>query len=177
MTTTTTTDSTPRLAQERAELLETLQAHRAFLRVTVQGLTDEQARQRPTASALSLGGLVKHVTATEAQWADFIVRGAAAMGGEAEGEQEYAAGFAMADEETLAGLLAAYDDVSQRTDDLLVRLPDLDASHELPPAPWFPPGKRHSARRVLLHLIAETSQHAGHADILRESLDGQKTMG
>ena len=56
-------------------------------------------------------------------------------------------------------------------------LPDLDASHPLPEAPWFPPGARRSARRVFLHIIAETAQHAGHADILRESIDGQKTMG
>ena len=60
---------------------------------------------------------------------------------------------------------------------LVASLPDLDAAHPLPPAPWFAPGASWSARRVLLHLIAETSQHAGHADILRESLDGAKTMG
>ncbi|MBV9583186.1 MAG: DUF664 domain-containing protein, partial [Chloroflexi bacterium] len=46
-----------------------------------------------------------------------------------------------------------------------------------PEAPWFERGARWSARRVLLHLIAETSQHAGHADIIREALDGAKTMG
>ena len=57
------------------------------------------------------------------------------------------------------------------------RLPDLDATQPLPQAPWFEPGARWSARRVLLHIIAETAQHAGHADILRESLDGAKTMG
>jgi hypothetical protein len=56
-------------------------------------------------------------------------------------------------------------------------LPSLDRSHELPPAPWFPPGTAWSARRVFLHIIAETAQHAGHADILRESIDGAKTMG
>jgi Protein of unknown function (DUF664) len=47
----------------------------------------------------------------------------------------------------------------------------------VPPAPWFEPGARWSARRVLLHVIAETAQHAGHADIIRESLDGAKSMG
>jgi uncharacterized protein DUF664 len=56
-------------------------------------------------------------------------------------------------------------------------LPDLDVSHPLPSAPWFEPGARWSTRRVLLHIIAETAQHAGHADIIRESLDGSKTMG
>ena len=56
-------------------------------------------------------------------------------------------------------------------------LPDLDAAHPLPQAPWFPPGASWSARRVLLHIMAETAQHAGHADIIREALDGAKTMG
>ena len=45
------------------------------------------------------------------------------------------------------------------------------------PAPWFEVGARWSARRALLHIIAETAQHAGHADMLREAIDGSKTMG
>jgi hypothetical protein len=53
----------------------------------------------------------------------------------------------------------------------------LDLAHPLPEAPWFEPGASWSARRVLLHVIAETAQHAGHADIIRESLDGAKSMG
>ena len=67
--------------------------------------------------------------------------------------------------------------MAQRTDDLVASLPDLNLSHPLPNAPWFPPGERRSARRVFLHIIAETAQHAGHADIIRESLDGAKSMG
>ena len=51
------------------------------------------------------------------------------------------------------------------------------AERGLPEAPWFTPGESWSARRVLLHIIAETAQHAGHADIIRESLDGAKSMG
>ena len=58
-------------ADERSDLLQSLRAHRAFLRVTVRGLTDEQARLRTTVSELTLGGLVKHVASTEAQWIDF----------------------------------------------------------------------------------------------------------
>ena len=79
--------------------------------------------------------------------------------------------------ETLAGLLEAYANVARRTDELVATLPDLDASHPLPQAPWFEPGASWSARRVLLHVIAETAQHAGHADIIRESIDGAKSMG
>jgi len=79
--------------------------------------------------------------------------------------------------QTLQALLADYDAVARDTDELVRTLPDLDASHPLPEAPWFPPGARWSARRVLLHLVAETSQHAGHADIIREAIDGAKSMG
>ena len=176
-----TSGETATLTGERADLAETLGTHRSFLRYTVRGLTDEQAAQRTTASELTLGGLIKHVAATEKQWAAFIVNGPAAMGGwdgeDTEAVASWAGGFQMAPGETLAGLMAEYDEVARQTDRLLATLPDLDAGHRLPEAPWFPPGATWSARRALLHIIAETAQHAGHADIIRESLDGSKTMG
>ena len=61
--------------------------------------------------------------------------------------------------------------------DALVATVDLDHAWPLPEAPWFEPGATRSARRVFLHVVAETAQHAGHADIIRETIDGQKTMG
>ena len=161
------------LSRERADLLESLRRHRGFLRFTVQDLTDEQARATPTASQLSLGGLIKHVANTEHGWLVFAVGGAQAR--EAE-PVDWEAGFRMTADETLAGLLNRYDDVARRTDEMVATL-ELDVSHRLPEAPWFEPGASWSVRRVLLHIIAETAQHAGHADILRETLDGQKTMG
>lgn len=162
---------------ERADLLATLTAHRDFLRQTVRGLTDEQARQRTTVSELCLGGLIKHVAAIESQWVDFIEGGPAAMAGAFDSELEWARQFQLLPGETVAEVLDRYDVVARRTDALVSSLPDLDVSHPLPPAPWFEPGARRSARRVFLHIIAETAQHAGHADIIRESLDGAKTMG
>jgi uncharacterized damage-inducible protein DinB len=165
------------VSTERSDILETLTKHRGFLKQAVQGVTDEQARERSTVSALSLGGLVKHVAAVEANWARFIVEGPADQGPPGEADDEsYTEGFRMADDETLAGLLAAYDEVAAHTDGLVMSLPSLDASHPLPEAPWFPPGARWSARRTLLHIVAETAQHAGHADIIRETIDGSKTM-
>ncbi|MCA1671972.1 MAG: DinB family protein [Actinobacteria bacterium] len=163
---------------ERADLLETLAKHRHFLRYTVRDLTDEQAAQRTTVSELCLGGLIKHVALTERQWINFILDGPSAMGSWDEGSlDDWSKAFRMLEGETLAGLLDEYAQVASRTDDLVATLPDLAVSHPLPEAPWFEPGARWSARRVLLHVIAETSQHAGHADILRESLDGAKSMG
>jgi hypothetical protein len=166
------------LSGERADLLESLTAHRQFLRYTVQGLTDEQARQRSTAGELTLGGLIEHVAGQESTWVDFILSGPGAMPTPVDeaGYAEWAAEFRLLPGETLAGVLEKYEDVARRTDQLVATV-DLDASHPLPVAPWFQPGARRSARRVLMHILAETAQHAGHADILRESLDGQKTMG
>jgi uncharacterized damage-inducible protein DinB len=165
------------VAGERADLLQSLARQRHFLRNTTRGLTDEQAAQRTTASELSLGGLIKHVALTERQWMRFIVEGPAAMSWDVASAGDWMAGFRMLDGETLAGLLDTYAQVAQQTGELVAQLPDLDAAQPLPAAPWFEPGARWSARRVLLHVIAETAQHGGHADIIRESLDGAKSMG
>lgn len=162
------------ITDEHRDLLEALQAHRGFLRHTLQGLTDDQARQRPTVSALSLAAIVKHVASTEAGWVEFILHGADGMPNDPEA---WAAEWRIDDADTVDSLLARYDAVARRTDELVASGLDLDASRPLPVAPWFPPGARRSARRVLVHIVAETAQHAGHADIIRETIDGQKTMG
>ena len=161
-------------SRERQDLLETLAKHRGFLRQTIAGLSDEQIRATPTVSALSLGAIVQHVTEMEVQWGSFIDLGADAMAGMT--PEKYAAMWALDADVTADSLVAAYD-AACAVNDERVRTVDLDADHALPEAPWFAPGARWSARRVLVHVIAETSQHAGHADIIRETIDGQKTMG
>ncbi|RZT84487.1 uncharacterized protein DUF664 [Pseudonocardia sediminis] len=179
------------LTGERAELLTTLERHRGFLLQTAQGLTEEQARTKSTVSALTIASLLKHVADTEEQWFRFAVEGAAAFeGGEGSdvdwnaidaddswGEVEWEdTRFVLSDDETLDVLRARVDQVAARTEEVL-RTADLDSAHDLPVAPWFEPGARWSVRRVAIHMLAEISQHAGHADIIREAIDGQKTMG
>jgi hypothetical protein len=178
----TTTAPTPTSTPEREELVAILSKHRDLFLVTVRGMTDEQARLTPTVSALSLGGLVKHVAATVAQWLEFVEHGPQ---GQADIDwskpdpaifEAFANGFRLLPGETLEGVLADWQSVAERTD-ALVRSVDLAETHPLPQAPWFPPDEVWSNRRVFMHVLAEISQHAGHADILRESIDGQKTMG
>ncbi|MEJ8281298.1 DinB family protein [Pseudonocardia spirodelae] len=194
------TQDTSTLTGERAELIATLERHRGFLLQTAQGLTEDQARTTSTVSALTIASLLKHVADTEEQWFRFAVEGAGAFGGtdaydgstdwdavdaeaEANGGDWAASGeewvdtrFVLADHETLEHLRARVEQVAARTEEVL-RTADLDTAHALPVAPWFEPGVSWSVRRVAIHMLAEISQHAGHADIIREAIDGQRTMG
>ena len=115
---------------ERDDLLESLAAHRGFLIHTVQGITDDQARQRLTVSELTLGGLIKHVAMTEKGWADFVVDGPVTMAMTEDSYAEHADGFVLREDETLAGVLAEYEKIAARTDEL-VRTCDLDAEQPL----------------------------------------------
>lgn len=172
--------------EERDDLVELLRTHRGLFLRTLDGLDDDQAASTPTVSELCLGGLVKHVTATEAAWADFVVNGpgpapdidwaSVDWSSPPPEVQAHRDGFRMVAGETLDGLLAAYAEVAAATDALVATV-DLSRRHPLPDVPWFEPGATWSARRVLAHIAVETAQHAGHADIIRETIDGQKSMG
>ncbi|KID31336.1 Protein of unknown function (DUF664) [Prauserella sp. Am3] len=174
----TTAVTTPPAAspsrRERDDLAGLLERQRSFLRYTTAGLDDDRATRRTTVSELTLAGLVKHVAATERAWIAFAGGDTAAVS--PEGAERWADEFRMLPGETLAGLLEAYADTARATERFLATA-ELDATHPLPEAPWFEPGSRWSVRQVLLHIAVETAQHAGHADIIRESLDGQRTMG
>lgn len=175
MTTTSDTTTEQALDAERTALLEALAQQRHFFLHTVDGLTDDQARLTPTASELCLGGLVKHVAHTERGWTDFVEHGTMAGGEDADLEAR-AREFRLLPDETLEEVVALYREVAAHTDEL-IRTWDLAAEHPLPPAPWFAPGERRSARRVFVHVLAELAHHTGHADIIRESIDGQRSMG
>lgn len=183
---------------ERDELIETLARHRGFLLYTTQGLSEEQARTASTVSVLTLAGLLKHVADTEEQWMQFAIRGAEAFDasgvydadidwdavdteaeandGDWQGSEWEDTRFTVRAEETLDVLRTRIDSVAAATEQIL-READLDATHPLPEAPWFEQGASWSVRRVVLHMLAEIAQHAGHADIIREAIDGQRTMG
>ena len=159
----------PPVAGEREGLLAYLAQQRDLLRIAAHGITDEQARATPSASALSIGGLIKHVALTERFWID-VARRRQRPGS----PEEYMAGFRLTEDESLATVLALYDDVAAETDAVIAGVADLGQPVPVPRGiPWFPADvEAWSVRWVLLHLIEETARHVGHADIVRESLDG-----
>ncbi|MBC2642765.1 MULTISPECIES: DinB family protein [unclassified Rhodococcus (in: high G+C Gram-positive bacteria)] len=157
---------------ERADILQILQEQRATLLITVRGIDDAQARQRSTVSDLTLGGLIKHVLHTEKHWVETILE----PDENAEFDMEWAMEkYYMRDDETLEGLLAEYAEVARATETAVAGLDDLDVLIPLPTAPWAPERQWWTIRRTLLHIIRETGHHSGHADIIRESLDGGNT--
>jgi Protein of unknown function (DUF664) len=159
----------PPLPDERELLLAFLNQQRDGLRYAAYGLTDEQARLAPTASPLSVGGLLKHVISMEEGWVDLIVQ-RAREGGQAEYEEN----FRLGPDETMEGLLARYDEVARETEAIVRGIDDLGQDVPVPKGvPWYPDDlDAWSVRWVLLHLIEEVARHAGHADIVREAVDG-----
>jgi len=155
------------VADEREGLLGFLAQQRRVLKAAAYGLTEDQLRLSPSASALSVGGLLKHVAAVESSWIDTMLQ--------RESQQtaaSYGSDFLLTPEDTLESLLEAYDRVAA---ELEVAVADLDLGDPVPvpDQPWFPKDlKAWSVRWVLLHLIEEVARHAGHADIIRESIDG-----
>jgi hypothetical protein len=161
----------PPVPDERAALLAFLAQQRYAVRVAAFGLTDEQARlaaASATGSTLTIGGLVKHVAETERVWIDTV------MGRRDVSSFDYADGFVLGPTETLAGALARYEEVGAKTERAVSSIDDLGRAVPVPrDAPWFPADvDAWSVRWVLLHVIEETARHAGHADIVREAIDG-----
>jgi hypothetical protein len=160
----------PPARTEQEGLLAFLAQQRQALRYAAYGLTEEQLRLAPSASALSVGGLIKHVALTERGWMQGTVLGREDQKGSVE---QYAAGFVLRDDETLADLFDLQAHVAAETEATVAEINDLYLPVPVPrDAPWFPTDvEAWSLRWVLLQLIQESARHAGHADIVRESLD------
>ncbi len=167
----------PPVTDERSALREYLAHHQSAFFAVAYGLTDEQARATPTVSALSIGGLVKHVTAMQHTWMMRVAAAPDAPPRDTRPFEEIAKDFGdqhvMGPDETLAGLLSAFE--AENAESLrLVETTDLNAKIPVPEdIPWFPKNtKAWSVRWVILHVLNELARHAGHADIIRESIDG-----
>jgi hypothetical protein len=167
----------PPAADERQSLLEFIAFQQnAFLSVAY-GLSDEQARSTPSVSALSIGGLIKHAAGVQKGW---VERASAAPDIPPKDERpmqeimaEYADQYVMREDETLDQLL---DTLRRQNAETLRVFAEADLETLVPvprEVPWFPQDLDHwNVRWVALHIIEELTRHAGHADIIRESIDG-----
>ena len=159
----------PPLTDESDLLLAFIEQQRDGIRNAAYGLTDDQARLTPSASSLSIGGLVKHAIDMERGWIDMVLQR-----NQGASQANYEDNFRLGPDETLASVLAGYDDVARETATVIAGIADLGQAVPVPKGvPWYPDDiDAWSVRWVLLHLIEEVARHAGHADIIRESIDG-----
>ncbi|MEU9082509.1 DinB family protein [Streptomyces sp. NPDC048357] len=166
--------STEVLGDERGTLLSFVESQRVALREAAQGLTEKQAASRPSVSELSLSGLLKHAAECELSWLRMAQQ---VPNGRQRDEESWGEAFHLVEGESIPDVLAFWDGVVKETEAFIAAVPSLDDTFPLPPAPWFPKDGKVSMRWMLLHLVEEFARHAGHADIIRESLDGTRAMG
>lgn len=159
---------------EKRDLLILLQDQRNMLKITARNLSDDDARKQSTVSTLTIGALIKHLAHGEENAARVITE----RDENAEFDMSQAmTEYEMTDDETLAGWLAEYDRGAAEFDRVIADAESLDELIPQPTAPWQPEREWLSIRAMIIHLIRETAHHCGHADIIREALDGQTTMG
>ncbi len=153
---------------ERAALLGVLDFKRDALLNRIHGVSEQQARMTPTASSLSLLSLVKHSAIWERRWFQVIVAGRTFPGEWPEvRSNEQDATFHVGDDETVETVVADYRAQIAASNEIL-RTVDLDA-----PCAW-PDLAERNVRWVAFHMLEETAHHAGHADIIRECIDGDR---
>jgi hypothetical protein len=143
-------------ADEKATLLGFLDYLRISIADKAAGVPEPQVRTAGVPSGTNLLGLVKHLTHVER----FYFLG--------ERTDDWGATMQPSPEETADGVLAGYRDAIERANQVIDACPDLTLPAPRPPRR----GPAPSMRWVLVHMIEETGRHAGHADILREAIDG-----
>jgi uncharacterized damage-inducible protein DinB len=154
---------------ERTTLLEMLEYQRATVLLKAEGLDHEQLNTRSTVSSLTLAGLLKHLAAVEDSWisARFLGKPEPEPWLSAPYDDDEDWEFTSAAQDSPDYLRELYAAACARSDAVMAGLP-LDALAANPDYygnPW-------NLRWVVLHLIEETARHAGHADIIREAIDG-----
>jgi hypothetical protein len=146
------------MTPEVERLCGVLEGLRAGVLKKVAGLSEEDARRSPVGSGTNLAGLVQHLTFVESLWFEEIAAGGQA--GRGERSMWVDPGV------SLRTLRAEYRAACAASDEIIAAIGDADA-------PVTRNGKTRDLRWVLLSVIEETARHAGHADIIREQIDGQ----
>ena len=157
----------PLLGGERETVRAFLDYHRATLAMKCQGLSDEELRQRSMPpSTLTLLGLVRHLAEVERTWFRRVINGEdIPLIWSAEGDFQVAYD---ASGSTRAEAFGVWQEEVEHARRIELAAESLDVTGYQ--ARW---GERVSLRLVMLHLIHEYARHNGHADFLREGIDGE----
>jgi uncharacterized damage-inducible protein DinB len=156
-------------AGERDMLNGWLEHHRGILLWKCEGLTDEQLRQRSVPpSTMSLLGLIRHMTDVERGWFQEVLLGKDvpslyATPGSPDGD------FDGVDDADVAAAFSAFRAECDASRQAAAAAADLDVLSEVR---LERTGKQFSLRWILTHMIEEYARHNGHADLLRETVDG-----
>lgn len=158
----------PAVHDERTTLVNYLDSQLEALRASVHGLTDEQARRTPLRSQLSLAGIIKHI--------NYCMNGSLVGAGLRQQEEhtyDQPGSFHLTDGETLESELAHFD-VLREEYLAMCRDGDLDAVLPAGPMPWYGIDEKRDVklRYLYVHHVEEFARHAGHADLIREEIDG-----
>ncbi len=146
----------PRNVDDERELyLVWLDFLRGAVLRNIEGVSDEDAHRRPDGKLLPLAGIVNHLVGVEQRWIDGGMLGAPV----ARRDEEFFPG----PELTVSEVTRVYEERAAKTNEVVRGLP-LDAPNARE--------ERATLRWTLLHLINETARHAGHADAVRELIDG-----
>jgi uncharacterized damage-inducible protein DinB len=146
------------VSPEVSVLVAALDAERAGVLNKLAGLSDQDARRSTVKSGTNLAGLLQHLTFVESMWFEEIVAGGKARRG--------LRSMTVDASVSLRKLRAEYRAACQASNGIVAAVGDAEA-------PVIRSGKRHNLRWVILGVIQETARHAGHADIIREQIDGK----
>jgi hypothetical protein len=138
-------------------LVETLDGLRAGVLKKLAGLSEEDARRSTVGSGTNVAGLIQHLAFVESLWIEEIAAGGKASRGKRSMQVD--------PDVPLTMLRAEYKAACAASNEIIAKLGD-------PESPVTRNGKTHNLRWAVLAVIGETSRHAGHADIIREQLDG-----
>lgn len=159
----------PAVHDERTTLRNYLAVQLDAIRDAGFGLTDDELRSTPLRSTLSLAGLLKHAT--------WCMVGALAGAGRLDEPPldltDFYGGFVAEPDRPVQELRTLFEDIKTRYLQMIDEA-DLDEVMQVPPAPWYGLTEHREAalRYLVVHHVEEFARHAGHADIIREQIDG-----
>jgi uncharacterized damage-inducible protein DinB len=158
------------VADERTMLAQFLDYHRATLLWKVEGLDHEQLNTTTAASSLTLAALLKHLALNEESWFQQMLHGAepSAPWNTVDWDADRDWDFHSAVDDQPADLIALYQQACARSREAVAAVASLDDLS----VGTSKTGERFSLRWIMLHMIEETARHNGHADLLREAIDG-----